>query len=251
MHVSYTTLLFPAYSAPGNGRGDREGVWDHDCGSRCGFRLPSCVLGALACAWPAPRGGDAMTLRLYDELDALGGRLDTLAERIDTAVRPSDGARQRARRRDRMRRSSSARCCGARLPRRGRSRAWTAGRRVDVMTESGVVVPEARGVAPPEALRPVGGPPDGTSVPLDGGLVRRTIARIPRRSARRSSCRSRLERELGTLTVYSRLEHAFDEEATEILGSGRPAAAAGRRRMRCATVEVQELAASPTRSPAC
>ena len=92
------------------------------------------------------------------------------------------------------------------------------GAEVDAMTESGVVVREARGVAPPEALRPVGGPPDGR--PFRSTAVSYAADRQDPRAIRSAlAVPLRLERELGTLTVYSRLEHAFEEEATEILAA--------------------------------
>ena len=173
------------------------------------------VLGALLALTGASRRRRE-ALRLYDELNALGGRLDTLADRIDTSIRRpteldtglGDAIGSTIELGEVLRRTLAA--TGA--------LAGVDGAEVDVMTESGVVVREARGVAPPEALRPVGGPPDGR--PFRSTAVSYVYDRQDPEAIRSAlAVPLRLERELGTLTVYSRLEHAFEEEATEILAA--------------------------------
>ena len=93
------------------------------------------------------------------------------------------------------------------------------GSEVEVVTDAGARIREARGMAPAEGgVRPVSGPPDGR--PYRSATV--TYGYEPG-SDDPDAVRSALavplqgERELGSLTVYSRLEHAFGDEAAETL----------------------------------
>jgi len=174
------------------------------------------VIGALlALTGVFGRRRDDVLLR--GELESLGTRLDGLAERIETSVRRpidleaglGDAIGSTIDLGEVMRRTLAA--MGA-LP-------AVDGGEVEVIAESGTRVREARGVAPEEGgVRPVCGPPDGRAYRSaavayayepgtdDPDAIRSALA-VPLQS----------ERELGTLTVYSRLERAFGSEAVETL----------------------------------
>jgi diguanylate cyclase (GGDEF)-like protein len=160
------------------------------------------------------RGADA---RLQSELESLGTRLESLADQIESSTRRplgmdaglGDAIGSTIDLGEVLRRALAA--MGA-VP-------AVDGAEVEVVTEGGALVREARGVAPEEAAaRPVYGPPDGRRYRSatvaygyeqgadETGAVRSALA-VPLQG----------ESELGTLRVYSRLEHAFGSEAVEIL----------------------------------
>lgn len=162
----------------------------------------------------ARRRGDA---RLQGELASLGARLDGLAEQLESSTRRAAGLDAGLGEAigstidlgEVLRRTLAA--MGA-LP-------AVDGREVEALTDDGSLVREARGVAPETAdRRSVGGPPDGRwyrsatvsyayeGVTDDPDAVRSALA-VPLPG----------ERELGTLRVYSRLEHAFGDEAVDTL----------------------------------
>ncbi|MGZ8687374.1 MAG: diguanylate cyclase [Gaiellaceae bacterium] len=174
------------------------------------------VIGALLALTGAFRRRRA-DVPLRRELESLGTRLDGLTERIETSVRRpgdldaglGDAIGSTIDLGEVMRRTLAA--TGA-LP-------AVDGGDVEVVTEGGTLVREARGVAPDEGVvRPVCGPPDGRAYRSatvayayepgtdEPDAVRSALA-VPLQS----------ERELGTLTVYSRLEGAFGSEAVETL----------------------------------
>jgi len=170
------------------------------------------VLGALLTLIGLFRRRD--DARLHDDLKALGSRLDALADRIETSTRPhgeagaglDDAIGSTIDLDEVLGRTLSA--TGA-LP-------GVDGSEIEVVTESGALRREVRGIAATEESRPVGGPPDGrayrstrvayTYDDNDPGAIRSSLA-VPLRG----------EHEIGTLTVYSRLEGAFTDETLETL----------------------------------
>lgn len=170
------------------------------------------LVALLALVAASRRGrGD---VRLHDELDELGERLELLAERIDAAARRpaaldaglGEAIGSTIDLGEVMRRTLAA--TGA-VP-------GVDGGEIEVVTESGAVVREVRGLSRAEGARLVGGPPDarpyGAAVVAysyaddDAGAIRSALA-VPLGE----------ERELGTLVVYSRLDWAFEGEAIETL----------------------------------
>ncbi len=185
------------------------------------------------------RRGDVL---LHGELETLGTRLESLADRIETSARRpfgldaglGDAIGSTIDLGEVLRRTLAA--MGA-VP-------AVDGAEVEVITEDGTLVREARGVAPPEGgVRPVCGPPDGRTYRSatvaysyepgseDPDAVRSALA-VPLQS----------ERELGTLTVYSRLERAFGSEAVETLTAvGRRATPAVANALRHRAVQEQSI----------
>lgn len=174
------------------------------------------MLGALiALAGAFRRRRD--DVRLHGELESLGTRLDSLAGQIETSTRRpigldtglGDAIGSTIDLGEVLRRTLAA--MGA-VP-------AVDGSEVEVITESGALVREARGVAPEEGgVRPVCGPPDGRtyrSAVVAYGYESQTDEPDAVRSALAVPLQN--DRELGTLTVYSRLEHAFGSEAIETL----------------------------------
>jgi len=153
-------------------------------------------------------------VRLHGDLEALGWRLDALANRIETSTRRhgerdaglGDAIGSTIDLGEVLRRTLAA--TGA-LP-------GVDGSEIEVATESGALQREVRGLAVPEESRPVGGPPDGrayrstrvayTYDDNDPGAIRSSLT-VPLRG----------EHEVGTLTVYSHLEGAFADETLETL----------------------------------